>query len=90
MMDLQKEFEDLVENLKTERDEIKLKLHLASMDVKDEFENVEKKWDEVSQKAVDIADDSKETSEEFIGKVKIIGEELKGTYERISSRLSDK
>ncbi|NOQ37011.1 MAG: hypothetical protein GQ569_14160 [Methylococcaceae bacterium] len=89
-MDLQKELEILVNNLKTERDEIKLKLHLASMDIKDEFENVEKKWDEVSQKAVDIADDSKETSEEFIGKVKIVGEELKGTYERISSRLSDK
>lgn len=89
-MDLQKEFEALVENLKTERDGIKLKLHLASMDVQDEFENVEKKWDEISQKAVEIADDSKETSEEFIAKVKIVGEELKGAYNRISSRLSEK
>lgn len=88
-MDLQKEFETLVDNLKTERDEIKLKLHLASMDVKDEFETVEKKWDEVSQKAIDIADDSKETSEEFIKKVKIVGEELKETYQRISKRLSE-
>lgn len=88
-MDLQKEFETLVENLKTERDEIKLKLHLASMDVKEEFENVEQKWDEVTKKAAEIADDSKETSEEFIGKVKIVGEELKETYQRISKRLSE-
>ena len=87
MMDLQKEFEALVGNLKTERDEIKLKLHLASMNIKDEFEDLEKKWDDVSQKAIDIADDSKETSEEFIGKVKIVGEELKETYLRIKSRL---
>jgi len=86
-MDLQKEFEALVGTLKTERDEIKLKLHLASMNVKDEFEDLEKKWDDVSQKAIDIADDSKETSEEFIGKVKIVGEELKETYLRIKSRL---
>ena len=90
MMDLQKEFETLVENLKSERDEIKLKLHLASMDVQDEFQNVEKKWDDISKKAVEIADDSKETSEEFIGKVKIVGEELKGAYSRINSRLSEK
>lgn len=88
-MDLQKEFETLVETLKTERDEIKLKLHLASMDAKDEFEGVEKKWDEITEKAADIADDSKETSEEFIGKVKIVGDELKEAYTRIKAQLSE-
>jgi len=41
-MELNKELDNLVENLKTERDEIKVKLHLASMDVKDEFESFEK------------------------------------------------
>lgn len=88
-MELKKEFSDLVETLKTERDEIKLKLHLASMDVKDEFDTVDQKWDLVTQKAADIADDAVEVSEDALAKAKLVGEELKETYQRIRARLSE-
>ena len=87
-MELQKEFSELVETLKTERDEIKLKLHLASMDVKDEFDTVDEKWDLVAQKAAEVADDAVEVSEEAIAKAKVVGEELKEAYQRIRARLS--
>ena len=83
------EFDNLLDKLKSERDEIMLKLHLASMEAKEEFEEAEKNWDKIKIKAAEIADDSKETSEEFIAKAKIIAEELKETYNRISKRLSD-
>jgi hypothetical protein len=89
MMDIQKEFSELLETLKTERDEISLKLHLASMDVKDEFESLDDKWDLVTQKAADIADDAVEVSEDAVAKAKIVGEELKETYKRIRAKLSD-
>jgi putative cell wall-binding protein len=82
------DFDNLLDKLKSERDEIMLKLHLASMEAKEEFEAAEKNWDSIKIKASEIADDSKETSEEFIAKAKIIGEELKETYKRISKRLS--
>lgn len=42
----------------------------------------------LKEKMSDIADDSKETSQEFIAKTKIITEELKDTYRRIIQRLS--
>lgn len=87
-MGMKEEFEKLVEKLKMERDEIKLKVRLASMDAKEEFEAAEKKWDQVKAKASEIADDAMETSEEYIAKSKIVGEELKETYSRISKRLS--
>ena len=83
------EFDNLLDKLKSERDEIMLKLHLASLEAKEEFEEAEKNWNSIKIKAAEIADDSKETSEEFIAKAKIIGEELKETYNRISKRLSD-
>jgi hypothetical protein len=83
------EFDNLLEKLKSERDKIMLKLHLASMEAKEEFEAAEKNWDSIKIKASEIADDSKETSEEFIAKAKIVGEELKETYNRISKRLSE-
>lgn len=88
-MELKKEFSDLVEILKTERDEIQLKLHLASMDVKDEFETLDEKWDLVAEKAAEIADDAVEVSEEALAKAKIVGEELKEAYNRVRARLSE-
>ena len=87
-MPIREEFNKLIEKLKMERDEVNMKIHLASMDAKKEYEEAEKKWLEVKSKASQIADDAVETSEEFIAKVKVVGEELKGTYSRISSRLS--
>ncbi len=87
-MQMKEEFNKLIEKLKVERDEVSLKIHLASMDAKKEYEEAEKKWVEVKAKASQITDGAVETSEEFIAKVKVVGEELKGTYSRISSRLS--
>jgi hypothetical protein len=83
------EFDNLLEKLKSERDELMLKLHLISMEGKEEFELAEKNWDKLKIKAAEIADDSKETSEELIAKAKIVGEELKEAYVRISKRLAD-
>ena len=87
-MDMKEELNRLIEKLKMERDNASLKMHLASMDAKKEYEEAEKKWIEVKTKAGSIADDAIETSEEFIAKVKVVGEELKETYIRISRRLS--
>ena len=86
-MAIQEEFEKLVDRLKTERDELKLKMHLASMEVKEEFEEAEKKWDQLKNRAIDIADGAVETSDEYIDKAKIVGDELKEAYNRIASRL---
>ena len=88
-MTLKNDFENLLNTLNTEREELQLKLHLASMEAKEEFEEAEKQWSRIKQKAAEIADDSIETSEEFVAKAKVIGEELKDTYHRIANRLSE-
>lgn len=88
-MSIKEEFDSLLETLKVERDEINLKLHLASMEAKEEFTEAEKQWVVLKAKAAEIADDTIETSEEFIAKAKIVSEELKTAYHRIAERLSD-
>ncbi|WP_432741090.1 hypothetical protein ABXJ76_13100 [Methylobacter sp. G7] len=88
-MSIKEDFDNLLDKLQIERDEINLKLHLASMEAKQEFEEAEKTWHRLKIKATEIADDSVETSEEFIAKAKIVGEELKDTYYRIGKRLAD-
>lgn len=88
-MSLKTEFENLMGKLNVEREELQLKLHLASMEVKDEFADAENQWLQIKHKASEIADESIETSEEFISKAKIVGEELKESYQRIAKRLSE-
>lgn len=87
-MSLNTELETLLDNLNNTREELSLKLHLASMDVRDEFEAAEKQWHEIKNKFNEIADDSKQNSEEFIDKTKQVAKELEKTYKRISKILS--
>ncbi|MGB5445383.1 MAG: hypothetical protein WBM99_07725 [Psychromonas sp.] len=84
---MKQDFNKLVDKLKAERDELKLKVHLGSMEAKEEFEQAEKKWQQVKIKASEIADDAVETSEEYIDKAKVVGDELKEAYARIAKRL---
>ncbi|OQW71623.1 MAG: hypothetical protein BVN35_15945 [Proteobacteria bacterium ST_bin11] len=88
-MTIKNEFESLLVNLDSVREELQLKLHLASMDAKDEFEEAEKQWLQIKNKAAEIADESIETSEEYIAKAKIVGEELKEAYQRVAKRFSE-
>lgn len=88
-MSLQNDFENLLDKLNAEREQLELKLHLASMEVKDEFAEAEKQWQQIKQKAAEIADESLETSDDLIDKAKIVAEELKDTYQRIAKRLAE-
>ena len=83
------ELDKLFDKLKNERDELKLKIKLGSMEAREEFERAEEKWDQLKSKVSTIADDVSETSDEYISKAKIVGEELKETYRRIAKRLSE-
>ena len=53
-MEIKEEFNNLLDKLKTERDEINLKLHLASLEVKTEFEEAEPHWEQLKSKTADI------------------------------------
>lgn len=88
-MGLLKELEKVGEGLKQQRDEIKVQLHLASLEAKAEWENTEKKLSLFKEKIADIGDDTKETTEEFVEATKVIGEEIKAAYKRIVERLED-
>jgi len=88
-MDLINELETIMEGLKKDRDEINLKLHLATMELKDEFNSLEDKWNLVVKTASEAAGEAAETSDEVIKKAKLVGGELKETYQRIRTILSE-
>ena len=86
-MNVKKELDEITKLLKQQRGEIELQIHLASMDAKQEWQKAEKNWGTFMDSLAVITDETKETSAEIIHATKIIGDELKETYRRISDRL---
>ncbi len=85
------EFDDLVDDLKQKRDELRVQIHLASKEINDEWEELEEKMQEFSGKARKLSDDAKlkETGEGVGDALMNVGHELKLGYERIKNAITD-
>jgi hypothetical protein len=74
---------ELIESLERVRDEIKLKLHLAAADARDEWEELEKKLGHLRGKATSIGRVAEDAAEDVGEAVELLGKELKRGYERL-------
>ncbi len=91
MPDINDKFGDLIETLKQQRDELKVRMHLGSLDAKDEFEALEKKWEHWSAEAKAQAKPLREVMEDSAKNVgsalELVLGEVKEGYERIKNQL---
>lgn len=88
-MGLLQELNKFAEGLEQLRDEVKVQLHLASLESKQEWERAEKQRDHFLAELNKISKEASVSKEGLIEKAEIIGEELKSTYQRIKDRLSE-
>jgi chromosome segregation ATPase len=85
------DYDDIIEELKQKRDELRVQVHLASKEIKDEWEDLEQKMEELSVKTRQFSDDAKlkETGEGIGDALGQLGSELKRGYQRIRDALQD-
>lgn len=85
------DLDDIIEELKQKRDELRVQMHLASKELKEEWDELEDKMQEFSGKAKRFADDAKlnETGEGLGDALNKLGHEIKLGYERIRDALKD-
>ena len=85
------EFDDLIADLRQKRDELRVKINLASKEVKDEWEELEEKMEEFSDKTKQFADDArlKETGEGLGKALGQLGHEIKLGYDRIRTAIKE-
>jgi predicted nucleic acid-binding Zn-ribbon protein len=81
--------EETWQQLKTQRDEIKVQIHLAQAELKDELEALEPKWLEAQEKFEEIKQGTEETAADVQNAVKVVADELSAAYTRIKARLND-
>lgn len=84
---IKKEYRDSIDYLRRERDEIKLKIHLGNAEIRDQWEEVEKKWEHFQARADVVGKISKDSAKEVGEASKMVGEEIKNTYRKIRDSL---
>lgn len=75
---------DLKRDLKKLRGEIQLRMHLASMEAKQEWDELETKWQRFTSRAA-----LDETAESVGDALELLGEEIKRGYKRLRAALKD-
>jgi hypothetical protein len=76
------DFEKYADDLKRLRDEIRLKIHLGSMEAQKEWADLEQRWKMFREKA-----ELDRTGGELGTTVKQLGSDLRAAYERIRKAL---
>ena len=81
------DIDDLWDDLKTQRDKMKVQAHLARAEFRDEWNELEKKWQKAEQAFGRLQDQAIETTTEMQRSTKVVMEEIASAYDRIRQRL---
>ena len=87
MSDTKEGFEKMLSGLKTMRDELKVQIHLAKAEAKDEWEELEEKWQEFKAQGKTVTEAVDESAKDVASALELVGEELKAGYNRIKKLL---
>jgi predicted nuclease with TOPRIM domain len=84
-------FEELVESLKQQRDELRVQMHLAQLETREELEAewkaLEKKWEEIKPKLDAIRNETAASSKNIFSALALIAEEIEEGYKRVKKHL---
>ena len=87
MNDIRKRIDDMVNEIKCERDELQVKLHLARLEMGDEWNSLEKKLVKLETKAKELGSVTAESSQNIGAAAKLLGEEIRDGFKEIGKHL---
>ncbi len=86
-MELRQEIKERFEELRQVRDELRVQMHLAAAEAKEEWDDLEKKWDHAHAHLKKVEEAAGEAAEDVGEALSILGEELKKGYKRIRDAM---
>ena len=87
MSEIGEKLEQLTQTIKTERDEIRVRLHLLKAEGKDEWERVEGKWHHLEPKLKQIRESVVESGHEIGAATVVLAEEVGHAYRHLRNTL---
>ena len=89
MSDQKNQLDQLISKLKQERDELKLQIHLAGMEAKDDYSHISDKVDELSDQFEPVKNAVEETTDNVFAALGLAGEELMRGFKRVRKAISE-
>ena len=87
--DIEDNADEIFERLRQQRDELNLRIHLASMEARDEWDELEKKWDHFVAKSKHVAEEAEPAAKEVGAALALLADEIKAGYQRIKGAIDD-
>jgi hypothetical protein len=81
------QYQELFDKLKTERDELKVRMHLAKAELRDEWDVAETQWNKFRNKSEQLAKVADESGEEILAAAKLLGDEIAEGYRKLRDNL---
>ena len=87
MTDERTRIQETIDALKRQRDELAVQIHLGKAEAKDEFEAAKAKLDKMTEDYEPLKDAVEESAGNVLASLKLVGEEVLGSFERIRKTL---
>ena len=87
MTDLKDRVDEMLKDIREERDELMVKLQLAKMESSDEWKKIEAKLEKLEDKAKDVAEVTADASKDVAAAINLLGEEIRDAFKKISQRF---
>jgi uncharacterized phage-like protein YoqJ len=78
---------EVVARLRQERDELRLKVHLGTMEAKEEWDELERKWQTLESQLAEAKEEAVQRAREARANVELVADELEAAYRRIREGL---
>lgn len=79
--------ERLIQDLKQQRDELRLQLHLGGKEIKDEWEKIDDKLAQMTHQYQPLKHAVHESASDVWDAIKLLGSEVRGGFENIRKSL---
>lgn len=84
---MNEQLEQTWQQLKTQRDEIRVQIHLAKAELKDEWEKLDPTWQKAQHEYEELKEATEDAANEMHKSLTVITDELSSAFERIKKRL---
>lgn len=89
MAENQSDLKDLVDALTQTKDELKVQIHLAGLEARDEYQRVSEKLDDLRKQYQPVSEALNESAGAVIAALTLAAEEMKCSFSRIANSLKD-
>lgn len=87
MADLNEKIQEEIDELRTLRDELAVRMHLGKLEAKERWEKAEKDWEQIEGRLKVLAEESRESVDNVVEALKLTAREIREGYRHIRQLL---